>query len=352
MLPDTTFLHRNYFGPPRPKKAVQTKPDKNALPAKKLSKTDSLKQARLDSIKKVNTIDSVYLTRKAELSDTAHIRILSAFHHVKIFKSDLQGKSDSAFYSNSDSTIRLYVHPILWTQGSQLSGDTILLQMKNKKLHTMDLFPNGFIVNIEKKDSLNFNQVAGKKMRGFFKDDKLSTMFVDGNSETIYFAHDSTGKVTEMHRSLSSRIRVRFKDNKVSNVTFLAKPEHRYGPIAKFNADDKILKGFIWKPKERPASKEQIIHPVDNYPAKKVAKDKSPEKTTGKKTIDKKGGQKTGKNPVASPGSPALPAVKAASDSLQKALPGKLTDSLNKVIDTTTMKKLKDSTAVKKPAAT
>ena len=80
---------------------------------------------RLDSIKKVNTVDSVYLTRKVELSDTSHIRILSAFHHVKIFKSDLQGKSDSAFYSNSDSTIRLYVHPILWTQGSQLSGDTI-----------------------------------------------------------------------------------------------------------------------------------------------------------------------------------------------------------------------------------
>ena len=158
----------------------------------------------------------------------------------------------------------------------------------------MELFPNGFIVNIEKKDSVNFNQVAGKKMRGFFKDDKLTTMFIDGNSETIYFAHDSTGKVTEMHRSLSSRIRVRFKDNKVSNVTFLAKPEHRYGPLSKFNEDEKLLKGFIWKPKERPVSKEAIMHPVDNYPAKKAVKDKTPSANTGKKPPGKKGVQKAG----------------------------------------------------------
>lgn len=349
MLSDTTFLHRNFFGQRKPKEAAQKKGDKNAPLLKKLSKQDSVKQARLDSIKNVNKVDSVYLTRKTELPDTAHIRILSAFHHVKIFKSDLQGKSDSAFYSNSDSTIRMYVHPILWTQGSQLSGDTITLQMKNKKLNTMELFPNGFIVNIEKKDSVNFNQVAGKKMRGFFKDDKLTTMFVDGNSETIYFAHDSTGKVTEMHRSLSSRIRVRFKDNKVSNVTFLAKPEHRYGPLSKFTEEDKLLKGFIWKPKERPKSKEEIMHPVDNYPAKKAVKDKTPPaKITGKKAANKKGNKKTGQGARPAPANPAAPAIKTGKDSLQKSLPGKM-DTVRKVTDTSGVKKGKDSTAVKKP---
>jgi len=348
MLPDTTFLHRNFFGPPKKKDIAEKKPGKNAPPAKKLSKQDSVKQARLDSIKNVNKVDSVYLTHKVELSDTAHIRILSAFHHVKLFKSDLQGKSDSAFYSSGDSVIHLYVHPILWTQGSQLSGDTITLQMKNKKLNNMELFPNGFIVNIEKKDSVNFNQVAGKKMRGFFKDDKLTSMFIDGNSETIYFAHDSTGKVTEMHRSLSSRIRVRFKDNKVSNVTFLAKPEHRYGPLSKFTEDEKLLKGFIWKPKERPVSKEVIIHPVDNYPAKKAVKDKTPAANAGKKTAGKKGNNKTGQNKDSAPVNLVTPADKTAKDSLQKPLPGKTQDSVKKTIDTTAVKKARDTTTVKK----
>jgi hypothetical protein len=183
-------------------------------------------------------------------------------------------------------------------------------------------------------------------MRGFFKDDKLNTMFVDGNSETIYFAHDSTGKVTEMQRSLSSRIHIRFKDNKVTTIVFSAKPEHRYGPLSKFTEEEKVLKGFIWKPKERPVSKEVIIHPVDNYPAKKAVKDKQPSPDKGKKPAGKKGSKKTGQGAVPAPVNPAAPAVKTAQDSLQKSLPGKMQDTVKRVNDTT--KRLKDTTGIKK----
>ncbi len=261
---DSTYLHRDLFGKPKEKPKKKATQEVNI---KKTTKQDSLKKV-------INKVDSVYLTRKVELSDTSRIRLLSVYHHVKLYKSDLQGKSDSAFYSTADSTIRLYVNPIIWTQGSQLSGDTVNLQMKNKKMDNMELYPNGFIVNIEKTDSVHFNQVAGKKMRGFFKDDKLSRMFIDGNAETIYFARDSD-KVTEMQRSLSSRIRINFKDNQVNDLTFLAKPEHRYGPLDKFTEDDKVLKGFIWKPKERPVSKESIIPSLGKNKSVKSTKSKT-----------------------------------------------------------------------------
>jgi len=348
-IPDTTFLHRNYFGAAKPdtgksnkkgktdkngKPDKNAKPDKNILPSKKLSKQDSIKNA--------NKVDSVYLTRKVVLSDTSHIRILSAFHHVKMFKSDLQGKSDSAFYSNSDSTIRLYVNPIVWTQGSQLSGDTINLQMKDKKLNNMELFPNAFIVNTEKEDSVHFNQVAGKKMRGFFHNDKLETMFVDGNAETIYFARDSTSKkVTEMQRSLSSRIHITFKDSKVTKLVFMAKPEHRYGPLEKFTEDDKVLKGFIWKPKERPVSKEAIIPSLNKNAPVKNDKNKPPAKS--KAPADKSKDIKAAKDTsTLKPGSLNLPVIKSAKDSTLKQLPGKPVD---------TIKKVKDTSAVKKPGS-
>jgi hypothetical protein len=120
----------------------------------------------------------------------------------------------------------------------------------------------------------------------------------------------------------------------------MTKPEHKYGPINKFAEEDKLLKGFIWKPKERPKSKEEIIHPIDNYPAKKVVKDKSPAKATGKKGTGKKGGAKAGQGAnAAAPVNPATPVIKAANDSLQKLLPGKMQDSLKKVKDTTVLKK-------------
>ncbi|MDB5024982.1 MAG: hypothetical protein JWP78_2737 [Mucilaginibacter sp.] len=319
---DTNFLHRDMFGKPKPKTEPEKKPKteagkKPAKPAaqlRKLSKQDSLKQAK--------KVDSVYLTRKVVLSDTSRIRILSAFHHVKLFKSDLQGKSDSAFYSTSDSTIRLYVSPIVWTQGSQLSGDTINLQMKNKKFDNMESFPNAFVVNIDKGDSTHFNQSAGKKMRGFFNNSKLERLFIDGNAETIYFSRDS-GKISGMQRSLSSRIRINFKDGKVTNLVFLSKPEHRYGPLEKFTEDDKILKGFIWKPKERPVSKEAVIPTFNKSASAKSNKGKPP--VAGKSSSNKPADIKAAKDTSAvKPGNLAMPVIKSAKDT-SAAKPGNLT---------------------------
>jgi len=306
-------------------------------PPKKLTKQDSLKLAKKDSLEKVKKgSDSVYVTRKINLSDTTRIRILSAFHHVKLFKSDLQGKSDSAFYSTSDSVIRLYVNPIIWTQGSQLSGDTVDLQLKNKKFDNIELFPNAFVVNIEKGDSTHFNQSAGKKMRGFFNNDKLERLFIDGNAETIYFSRDS-GKVSGMQRSLSSRIRINFKDSKLTDVTFLAKPEHRYGPLNKFTEDDKILKGFLWKPKERPASKEEITA-KQKAPVKSTDKTKAP--ANGKQPLNKPPGGKTAKDTSTN---------KQPLDKLPEIKAGKDTSAIKVQKDTSAVK-LKVDTTLKSPA--
>ncbi|MBL4676098.1 MAG: hypothetical protein JKY70_07850 [Mucilaginibacter sp.] len=203
--------------------------------------------------------DPLFYNAPLTLKDTARVRIVKAFHNAKMFKSDLQAKSDSMFYSYADSTLRMYVYPMMWAHGSQLSGDTIAMQMKNKKMDNLTMYPSSFIVNIEEADSVHFNQVSGKRMKGYFVKDKLDRMFVVGNAESIYFSRDSLKKVDGMQRSLSSRMRVHFKDQKASTIVFLTKPEHRYGPLAKFTEEDKILKGFIWKPKERPISKESIL---------------------------------------------------------------------------------------------
>jgi lipopolysaccharide export system protein LptA len=237
---DSTMFHRDIFGKP---KAVAAKPKG---PQRKPEPDPADNEPEIRPYKKV------------VLSDTARVRIVIAHHNAKLFKSDLQAKADSMFYSYSDSTLRCYVEPIIWTQGSQLSGDTVYMQMRNKKLDNLDMFPSALIVNIEKKDSVHFNQIAGKRMKGYFKNDKLDRMYVTGNAESIYFVRDSL-QVKEMQRSLSSRMRIRFKNNSAQNVTFLIQPDHKYAGINKFTEDERLLKNFMWKPKERPISKESIL---------------------------------------------------------------------------------------------
>ena len=164
----------------------------------------------------------------------------------------------------------------------------------------MLMFPNAFIVNVEKDDSLHFNQVAGKRMHGYFKDSKLRLMLIDGNAESIYYSRDTSKKeagkgiISGIERSLSSRMRITFKDNNASNIAFLTKPEQRYGPPDKFKEDDRILKGFIWKPKDRPISKESII---PSYGRKQAAVNKTKvAKMPIKKPGSGKGQQRPGRS--------------------------------------------------------
>lgn len=244
---DTNYRKREFFGKIILPKAVK----------KQVVDTIALRKARQDSVQKAMEKDPVYATRKVVLSDTSRVRVINAWPHAKIFKSDLQAVADSITFSNSDSLVRFFKKPIIWTEGSQLTADTIHLQLKNKKLDNMDLIRSSFIVNTQ-GDSTYFNQISGKKIRGIFSNNKLSTLFVDGNAESMYYIYQNN-TASNLDHSLSSRIRVQLKENKPSLIVFLSKIEAQVYPVATLKDDQKILKGFIWKPKDRPVSKESII---------------------------------------------------------------------------------------------
>ncbi|MFD0793168.1 OstA-like protein [Mucilaginibacter litoreus] len=331
---DTTHIWQpELFGKPKPLPAKNAATaDKGKAPTKEKPGNDD---EDLDS-------DPIFYTPPVVLKDTARVRIVKAYHHAKLFKSDLQAKSDSMFYSYSDSTLRCYIQPLIWTQGSQLSGDTINLQMKNKKLDNMTLFPSSFIVNLEKGDSSHYNQISGKRMKGFFLKNKLDRMYVVGNSESIYFSRDSLKNVDGMQRSLSSRMRVYFKNGEARHIFFITKPEHRYGPLNKFTEEDKVLKGFIWKPKERPVSKESIIPSYNRRlaanntgQAKKTAATKPPATANGqnKSSADTAQNKKTATSPAnvkSDTSNVKAPAGNISKDSVAVKVPVKInTDSTN-----------------------
>ena len=217
------------------------------------SRDTTLISARDTLIVKVPMADSA-------LADTSRARIVMAYHNAKIFKSDLQAKADSMFFSYADSTLRCYFNPMLWSQGSQLSGDTVYLQMKNKKVDNMLLQHNSFIVNTEEADSTNFNQIKGKLITGYFRDNKLSRMFVDGNAESVYYLKDDT-TYSGLNHLIGSRLKLFLNDSKLKSITAIRSIEASITPIQDLKEEDRVLKGFIWKPRDRPKSKDEIISP-------------------------------------------------------------------------------------------
>ena len=254
-------------------------------PEAKKPKIESPK-AILSKDKSPDSLKLATLAKDSINLDTTRTRIISAFHNAKIFKSDLQAKADSMFFSDADSTVRCYVSPMIWAQGSQLTGDTVYLQMKNKKLDNMLLHHNSFIVNTEDADSTNFNQIKGKVITGYFRDNKLNDMFVDGNAESIYYLKDDT-VYSGLNHMISSRLRILLKDNKLNNISAIRSIEASITPMGDLKEEDRVLKGFIWKPRDRPKSKEEIIPQlVEAEP--KPAKKKSDKKVVPIKTAPAK----------------------------------------------------------------
>jgi lipopolysaccharide export system protein LptA len=324
---DTSYLKPDFFGkskPSAPKPVVKIVP-------KPVVKIPVIKLSPQDSLKAKFKADSIALRMPKPLTDTSRIRIVRGFNNAKLFKSDLQAKADSMFYSTADSTIRMYVHPMIWTQGSQLSGDTINLQMKNKKLDNLDMYPAAFIVNLEKNDSTFYNQAGGKQMHGTFKNSKLNYFIITGNAETIYFKRDSVkNQVTDMSRTVSGKAFFNFDKGEISNNGFVGKYEGHGMPLDKAKEEDKILKGFIWKPKDRPVSKESILSGYNKKPAavkKPVAKPGTTTKKGAKPLPVKAGAAKLVKDTLNN----KLPALKMGKDSI-----------INKPVD---LKTTKDSVA-------
>ena len=286
------------------KKIDLTKADSILKKAAPMLKTDSLKSklpgagkpgavAKTDPKAKVaagGKKPAVKDTLPPNPADTVLTRSIKAYHHVKVFKSNMQATADSLFYTSADSTLRWYSNPIIWADGAQLTGDTIYVQLRNKKINSVQVIHNSFAIKAE-PDSLKFNQIKGKMITGFFKDGKLSSMYVDGNSESVYFTKTDDGKTYDkMNQTISSRIKIIFRNNEIGDVVPIKDVEGATTPVADIK-EEVILTGFIWKPELRPRSKRDITHPKQpakkpKTPAVKNPKDKAAEgKPADKKKI-------------------------------------------------------------------
>jgi len=204
--------------------------------------------------------DSLFMhadTLYATFDTTGNTRNYFAYHHVKFFKTDLQGKCDSLSYNASDSTLRFYYDPIIWSGENQLTADSINLQIAHSKIDRLNMYNSSFIVSRE--DSIRFNQIRGKNMTGYFSDNKLYKILVTGNGQSIYYGRDKDDKVMGVNRADCSDIMIYVKEGKVDRIMLIKKPDATFFPPEELSPQELVLKGFKWQQDKQPKSKEDIF---------------------------------------------------------------------------------------------
>ncbi len=215
--------------------------------------TDSALMIYVDSEK-----DSLFLhadTLRSHYDSTETYRIFKAYHKVKFFKHNLQGKSDSLLYSLKDSVIRMFYDPVMWSDTNQITADTIKIFTENNQISKFRLIDKSFMTSRE--DTGKYNQIKGSEMTGYFRDNNLQRVFVDGNSETVYFSKNDNEQIVGVNKGKSSSLLIKLVENQVSQIKMLKNPTGTLYPIK--DVEETKLEGFQWLEIHRPKSKKDIF---------------------------------------------------------------------------------------------
>lgn len=224
--------------------------------------------------------DSIFLTKKALIktvveNDTLYLhgkymimsgpennKVARAYNNVRIYKSDLSGKCDSIYSDQQLGITKMIKNPVIWSQGSQITGDVIyLLSDKNKEqMDSIKVLNNAFIIQ---KDTIGtgFNQMKGIDLFGKFKDNKLNIIDLIKNTESIYYMYNDNQELVGIEKAICSKIRLEIENNEIQNIIRYIKPESEIYPETDLPQNARLLKGFKWRGDEEIKSLEDIFPP-------------------------------------------------------------------------------------------
>lgn len=192
------------------------------------------------------------------ISDTSAngYRLVRAYYGTRIFSGGFQAKCDSLSYSFQDSVIRLYRDPVIWSEENQLTADSMALFTKNRQTDRLELYNSSFITS--KVDSIRFNQIKGKSLTGYFKNNEIYKISVKGNGESIYYLLDGED-IAGVNQGKSVNIDVYLEKGKISEIYEFQDPEGNIDPPEPGIPKALRLKGFNWFDSLRPKNKNDIF---------------------------------------------------------------------------------------------
>ena len=212
-------------------------------------------------------------------------RILRAYYDVRILKSDLSGISDSLYLDESIGLTKLLNkpltnqqkqifteadrnlnNPVLWFDKSQMSGNKIILisDIKTNKLDSLKILNNVFIIEKDTLSDDGYHQIKGELLNGTFKEGKLDNILITKNTEMIYYLYnDEDLELIGIDKTICSALKMNFINGEINDITFLVAPIGDVYPKDELPVNERTLKGFTWRKKERPKTVNDLFDKND-----------------------------------------------------------------------------------------
>lgn len=203
---------------------------------------------------------------------------LRAYKKARMYKSNIQVRTDSLSFNETDGIMHLDGKPIAWSGEKQITGDKIeaYFDTENEFIDSLRVIGNAFAIS--KADSLNmkdeFNQVKGKLMTVYYEKNDVKLAKVIGNGQAITYADDQNEKTKEVERigvSLSTcgTIEAEFEDRKVQIISCNIGANTDIYPMSLISREKRFFPDFNWNTKDRLRTWRDIFVETPEYPETK-----------------------------------------------------------------------------------
>ncbi len=187
----------------------------------------------------------------------------------RMVDNSLVGKSRRAVVNKATSQIWLYDDVLVWHNEQQISGDTLLLHLKEsdgvgkrKHIDEIQVKNNAFFAA---QDTLSvspvvYDQFSGKKMVILLNNkSKITGITLTSQAESLYHLYNENRKPSGINYSSGDMIRMFFTNGILGRVKVTGNVEGKQYPES-FRGNKSInLSTFAWREKENPFKKQKSL---------------------------------------------------------------------------------------------
>lgn len=190
--------------------------------------------------------------------DTTKVGFVYGIRNVRVFREDIQLRCDSMCYCDLDSIARFYQDPVVWNDGKrQYTADSLLILIGGGGPRKASLQSNAFVIIQE--DEVSYDQIKGTEILAYFDslDSSLKRFDALGGASAIFYLRENEAFAT-VNKVESKMLSGLLKEGDIDHVYYFENPKNNAYPVVQLPESEKQMKGFKWRPDERPTCPEDI----------------------------------------------------------------------------------------------
>ena len=199
--------------------------------------------------------DTIAGTPETFRVDTTHVAVIHPA--VRFYRSDMQGVCDSLRYTERDSTLRMFIDPVVWSDDQQIFGNVIEMQLNDSTIKRAILPDQAFAA--QRIEGPHFQQLSGKEMVADFIDGQIHRLDVNGNVEIIMYPEENDSTINKIVNAESSFMTVIFKGQATDSIRMWPKTTGTVTPLFLARKSLYYLPKFKWFEDLRPLNKDDIF---------------------------------------------------------------------------------------------